>query len=60
MRRLSCFWWVLGRRLIIGIFMLTQLYEFSSAKKQDGRKVGELILSRHVTYWKKPDDYREG
>jgi hypothetical protein len=52
MRRLSCFWWVLGRRLIIGIFMLTQLCEFSSAKKQDRRKVGELILSRRVTYGK--------
>jgi hypothetical protein len=29
-------------------------------RREDGRKIGELILSRHVTYGKKPDDYWEG
>jgi hypothetical protein len=28
-------------------------------RREDGRKTRELILSRHVTYGKKPDDYRE-
>ena len=49
---------------MIGMFMLILSCEFSCPEKngcgereENGR---ELILSRHVTYGKKPDDYREG